>query len=196
MALLFKLLLFLNNFQDLWRMTFDNWQLLSPPLSTDLEGGTLSGRIRTTHTMSQPLHFFIEICSKWVFSCYCLPTKLRESNVLHMCLSAYSWGRRSHVTITHDALEFTVQFTPTPWPHQFNIRYGNPCLWACTLLRTSCGHHRRPSHTCSLKDLPFTSIDIWWPPKHIQFTSGRNTPYWDTYLFLDTINVNQRIYFK
>ena len=57
----------------------------------------------------------------------------RCGKVLFSVMSVCSQGWGSHVTITHDALDFTVQ---------------EPAAG------DMCGHHWRPVKTCSLQDLP------------------------------------------
>ena len=81
-----------------------------------------------------------------------------------------------HVTITHDALDLTVQ-PPLPHRHQTWAPPGPPT----PLLMTSHDHFWRPVQTCSLEDCP-TSTDIWWP-KQIWLASGRYASYWNALLF-------------
>ena len=92
------------------------------------------------------------------------PTKLLEGNVFsHVCLSFCS-HRGPHVTITHDALDLSVQsplglppspghgdppkFQP-PKPAPPNMGHGDP-LTPAPLIVTSGGHHWRPVQTYSL----------------------------------------------
>ena len=87
------------------------------------------------------------------------PKELSEGNVFsHVCLSVCLSHKESHVAITHDALDLTVQpspalapallfqtWDPQPRPHPSYIG-PHP------LLVTSGGHHWRPVQTCSLED--------------------------------------------
>ena len=86
------------------------------------------------------------------------------------------------MTITHDALDLTVQLPP-PQPCPLDIRHGTP---ARALLVTSSGPHWRPVQACSLGDFPppKTSTDIWWPTKHIWLASRRYTSYCNAFLFV------------
>ena len=55
---------------------------------------------------------------------YRLPRKLWEGNVFsHVCLSFCLRGG-SHVTITHDALDLTVQEPLHSWPHSLLVTSG------------------------------------------------------------------------
>ena len=111
------------------------------------------------------------------------PTKLCVGgvmfSVLSVCLAGCSQGEGAHVTITHYALDLTVQFpspqfpspsdmglhcTGTPFPGHRTLLYIEsppspqpqvPLLVAC------CGHPWRPIQICLLQDPP-TSTDIWW----------------------------------
>ena len=76
------------------------------------------------------------------------------------------------MTITHDALDLTVQ--PSPQPCPLDIRHGTP--WTSdmgppspALLVTSSGHHWRPVQACSLDDFP--------PPKPILTSGGHQSTY-------------------
>ena len=90
------------------------------------------------------------------FPCYHPQTKLWEANV--SVVSVCPQG--SHVTITHDALEFTVQAQSIPltWDSPAPVRpppemthWGPP---SPTLLLTSDGQDWKPVQTCSLEDAP------------------------------------------
>ena len=53
----------------------------------------------------------------WIIIYYSLPTKLRKGNVFsRACLSVILPTGGSHVTITHNALDLTLQLAP-PQPH-------------------------------------------------------------------------------
>ena len=67
-------------------------------------------------------------------------------------------GGGPHVTITHDALEFTVQ-VPLAGPLQ-TWDIGTP--WSCPypLLVTFGGHHWRPIQTCSLDQTAAFVVNI------------------------------------
>ena len=86
---------------------------------------------------------------------YCLPTKLRESNVFsHVRLFTgrgvhYPWCIGPHCKGTHPSLG------PNPGP-SLAPQQGPP-PWPCTPLVTSDGQGQRPVETCSLKD----SL-CWW----------------------------------
>ena len=68
------------------------------------------------------------------------PTKLPQGNVFYcLCLSVQR-ERVPHVTITHDALDLTVQI-PIPAPAPPKFRHG------IALQVTSGGHHWRPVQT-------------------------------------------------
>ena len=91
-------------------------------------------------------------------------------SVMSVCQSFCSWGR-SHVTITYDALDLTIQ-TPLPtqtWDltvqglHGHGIPlYRNPSLttWPA-LLVTSGSQDWGPVQTCSLGPLLPNGADIW-----------------------------------
>ena len=92
------------------------------------------------------------------------------------CHSVQGLGGGSHKTITHDALDLTVQGTP---PFQTSD-LGSPSLptsvlgppWWSSL------------DTCSklLIKGPLGS-DIWWMPlKHVRFQSRQHTSYWNAFL--------------
>ena len=66
-------------------------------------------------------------------------------SVVFLCL------RGSHVTITHDALDFTVQPPPRTGPHPLTA----------ILLVTSDDQDRRSVQTCSLQELT-----VEGPPNH------------------------------
>ena len=84
-------------------------------------------------------------------------------SVVRVCQSVHPQGWGSHVTITHDALDFTVQSS-----HEHDPGPGSPSVQGPSntpphhLLVTSGGQDRRPVPTCSLED-PHTGTDIWWP---------------------------------
>ena len=69
-------------------------------------------------------------------SYYCLPMKLQEGNIftgvyLSFCLVGF------HVTITHDALDLTIQGPPSPsssLPVQETLGPATLLLYTCTLL--------------------------------------------------------------
>ena len=90
----------------------------------------------------------IDNCCRARLLHYRPPTKLWEGNVF-TCLS-FCWG--PHVTITHDALDFTVQAPGTAF-----------------LLVICGGNHWRPVQTCSCETPSPLRSDIWWPLKHVQF---------------------------
>ena len=79
--------------------------------------------------------------------------KLRECNVF-MCVS-FCPQRRSHVTITHDALDFTIQ--GPPWPNPLCTE--TPLAPAPQLVTSGC-QDQGPVQTCSLED-PL-GADFWW----------------------------------
>ena len=100
-------------------------------------------------------------------------------SVLSVWLAGCSQGDGSHVTITHYALDLTVQYsspqfpfpsdmglhcTGTPLPGHRTLLYiespPSP-LSQVPLLVACCGHPWRPIQTCLLQDPP-TSTDIWW----------------------------------
>ena len=90
-------------------------------------------------------------------------------SVVSVCHSVcHSVHRGSNVTITHDALDLTVQ-GPQPHPQ----------------LVTSGGHYWRHIETCSFED-PLPWSDIWlWLLKHTCMIgrSGQCTFYWNAFLF-------------
>ena len=70
----------------------------------------------------------------------------------------------SHLTITHDTLDLTVQGHPYPSPSSLSpqpstspqtsdLRFPCPWPWSCTLLLTSGVQHCRAIQTFSLEDL-------------------------------------------
>ena len=114
---------------------------------------------------------------------YCPPTKLQKGNIFSRNCPSVSHsvhGERSHVDITHDALDLTIQDPgPTPSsspPHSSpemvpNCTGPSPCptttseIWwprveACLNLFTWGTH-------------PFTGADIWWLLKDKRLVSGR-----------------------
>ena len=103
------------------------------------------------------------------------PTKLWEGNVfICVCPSVnLSVHRRSHVTITYDALDLTVQgSTPSPGPfgHQtWDPKPQSPCLWHLVVITGDLFWlvHLR---------IPMSNI-WWWLLKHIQSAqAGRTLP--------------------
>ena len=87
-------------------------------------------------------------------------TKLREGNVfICVCLSFGSRGN-SHVTITHDALDLTVQspphIRPLTHPQEWHLMANRGVLFKLVYLRV------RPKGNI-----------WWWPLKHVRFASGR-----------------------
>ena len=95
-------------------------------------------------------------------------TELRECNVFsRVCPSFFPRGETFHVTITHDAFDFTVQ-GPQLWPHSSHLemRHGTPQhirpetplapapALPTALLVTSGGDHWRPVQTRSFGILP------------------------------------------
>ena len=104
-------------------------------------------------------------------SCHCLPTKLWEGNFFsHVCLSVH---RVPHVTITHDALDLTVQgLTPSvevTSPSISDIWW--PWLETCSNLFTWGSH-------CPGSTPVLTSCG--WLLKHVQWVSRW---YWNAFLF-------------
>ena len=85
------------------------------------------------------------------FSIYFRPTlKLREGNVFScVCPPFCPGGGGPHVTITHDALNVTVQ-GPSPPTRDM----GPPGLSPFHLLVTSDSNYWRPGQTCSLENPP------------------------------------------
>ena len=79
--------------------------------------------------------------------------QLRDGNVF---IPIYvSVHRGSHVIITHDALDLTVQvlpkaLAPTPRSRHWTSLYRDP------MLVTSGGHHYRCVETCSVEEYPPT----------------------------------------
>ena len=65
---------------------------------------------------------------------------------------------------------------PTPLPFPFPL-----VLAPVPLLLTSSGHHWIAVH---LRNLPQTSTDIWWPPKHVRLVSGQYASHWNAFLSL------------
>ena len=95
----------------------------------------------------------------------------------------------THVTITQDALDLTVQVSPGPSPHTSGHKTRDhlaPALHPPDIrhgplqpLVTSSGHHWRPGETCSFEEPPL-STDIWWP-NCIQLARGRYASYWNAF---------------
>ena len=104
-----------------------------------------------------------------MYNYYRPPTELREGNVFScVCPFRLSVHRWSYVTITHDALDLTVEGSPLPRP--------SPPLQT----REYDGHHQRPVQTHSLEDpQPPTSTDIWRPPRQVWLASGQYASYWN-----------------
>ena len=99
-----------------------------------------------------------------------------EGNVFTgVYLSFCSWGGGSHVTITFDALDLTVQAPRSP--HGLGI----------SLVVTSDGHYWRPVQTCSLHDpTPFLlhrCRHLAAIKAHTVCASGRYASYWNAFLF-------------
>ena len=110
--------------------------------------------------------FFVEFERSTTF--YCPPMRLCEGNVFsHVCPSvSHSVHRRvSHVTITHVALDLTIQEPPpqlysilppiTPsvqGPHLYRIPLCTRPQFPLPPLMTFGGQDWRPVHTCSLED--------------------------------------------
>ena len=134
---------------------------------------------------------------------YHLPTKLRECNVFsHVCQSFWPWG--SHVTITHDALDLTIQRplyiqgTPSPgpiplyrdqlWPKPPGP--AAPCYWHLVatmgdmfkhvhlmtpVVVTSGGQDQRHVQVCSLED-PIVVTFGDNDQRHVQTFSLKDPP--------------------
>ena len=81
-----------------------------------------------------------------------------------VCQSVYPRGS-PYVTITRDALDFTVQPPSSP---ASDIWW--PSLEACLNLFT--GHHYTASPT---------GTDIWWPPKCLRLASEWYASYWNAF---------------
>ena len=114
---------------------------------------------------------------------YCLATAHQEVmlSLMPVC------SRGFHVTITHNALDLTIEV-----PHRHQI-------WD-PMLVTSGGHHWKPVQTCSFEDPTPISTDIWWL-KHTQLASGWYASYWKAFLLPTTrkgniFTVSVHIYFK
>ena len=88
------------------------------------------------------------------------PTKFEKGNVFIMSVRHSVHTDGHHVTITHDALDFTVQPPLSPSPHPDN-RHGDtppapalaPTRHGIPLVETSSAHHWRPLHTSLYKPL-------------------------------------------
>ena len=103
---------------------------------------------------------------------YRQPTELRKGNLFSHVFLSFCLLVRSLVTITHDALDLTVQGPPSSPSFPQTSDLGPPQLHPpapATLLLTSGGHHWRPGQTCPLEDLPIS----------LGATSGRS--HWSTY---------------
>ena len=115
-----------------------------------------------------------------------------------------------HMTITHDALDLTVQ-----GPHLLDIRHGPPSspaldptprhqtldppslawppldmrcgtLWSQPLaLPSACDIWWLSLETCWTSNFktPLTGTDVWWP-KHIHLASGWYASYWNAFLLI------------
>ena len=96
----------------------------------------------------------------WLFCYYCLPTKLREGNVFsRVCPSVILSNKGSHVTITRDALDLTVQGqSHPPFGHRTSLCRDAPQTWDLTV------------------QVPFSN-DIWWPRLE---TCSNLTTWWPT----------------
>ena len=108
----------------------------------------------------------ITVCKKYLHF-YCPPTKFREGNVfsrvvLSVCVFTGEGG--SHVTITHDALDLTLQIPPNlpcppyPFPHGTSL-YREP---PPPDMGPNCTAPQLPfsRHGTSLYSPPSTSADI------------------------------------
>ena len=105
-------------------------------------------------------------------------------SVLYVCLSP-----ESYATITHDALDPTVQgSSQCHRPRNRTLQYRNPQpsppplrRWDLTvfgpppLLVISGGHHWSTLQICSLQDHPPTGAEIWWLLKQLKSLQGGHT---------------------
>ena len=111
------------------------------------------------------------MCKKKDDYCYRPPTMLRKGNVFsRMCLVC-SWGRGSHVTITHDALELTVQgpsSSPGPltaWTWDLTVQGSHPAPSLSPLgMRPHCtGTPYQKNQVANIGDL-FNLVHLRTPP--------------------------------
>ena len=87
-------------------------------------------------------------------------------SVLAVSLASTIHRGGSYVTITHEALDLTVQKASIPDAPLQDSRTLDITVQA-PLLVTSGDHHWRPIQTCSLQDPSPTGTDIWWLLKHV-----------------------------
>ena len=85
-----------------------------------------------------------------------LDPPLEGNDFSPVCSSFYPWGA-SHVTISHDALDLTVQ--------------GPLALAQVPFTGTSTGQHLRPVHTCSLEE-PALAFFVTCAQGILHFTSA------------------------
>ena len=102
-----------------------------------------------------------------------------QKECFQSCLSVIlsTGGGGFHVTITHDALDLTVQApaTPLPWPL--------PPLWTWDLIRKGPPHLPQPCPPVSditgdlfkLVHFRTTSADIWWLLKDLRSAQSGDT---------------------
>ena len=91
-----------------------------------------------------------------------------------------------HVTITHGALDFTVQgchLDPLslPIPHSQSWPPDIRHMALVPMVVTSGGHYWRPDQTRSIWDPLLPDSNIFWP-KHIWLESKQCTSHWNGFL--------------
>ena len=110
-------------------------------------------------------------------SCYHPPTKLWEGNVFTGVCDSIQRGPL--VTITHDAMNLTVQ---PHWPQTAGHQTCDPQLSTLPLLLTFGGQYLRPVQIVHLRN-PLPGNKIWWCPlKHVRFASKWYASYWNAFL--------------
>ena len=86
-------------------------------------------------------------------------------------------GGGSRVTITHDALEHTIQVYPLDMFKRVQLQ---PNCTETPLLVTPSTQAWRPFQNYSLQPPP---ADMWWLLKHVWSTGGQYASYWNTFLY-------------
>ena len=158
---------------------FNTW-ISSPKIRHDIQNTAI------VSTVTVVFHFGENVC-------YSTPTNLQEGNVFSRVCLLFCPQERAHMTITHDALDLTVQPPPPDWPSpdfrpgthralaqpSLDIRLGIPPandIWWSSL------------ENCS--DLfiwgPSSRSDIWW--KHIAWRK------WEVHVLLECFLVE--VYWK